>query len=667
MANQVKFKVLADVKDFEEKFGRLNKTITRTGKTLTTFVTLPLLALSAGLIKVASDAEETRNKFEVVFRDVKEEATEWAKSFGESIGRATDEIQEFSAGLGDILKPLGFTTQEAFKLSKSMTALAIDVASFQNRQDKDVIKAFASALTGERESLKTLGIAINEADVKNEAFRLGLARVGEELSKTAKAQATVSLLYKNTEDSQGDAIRTAKSFANQMKQLNASTRNLAVSLGEILLPAVTSLVSNLNDLVKRFSNLDVETKKTILTVLGILAVLPPLLILIGSLGSGISLLTKAVIFSNAKILILGNSIFTLSTALLSIAGIGASAFIGWKIGERIEEITGLGDAITELALKLNIFGNQEAQKALEVETQLNKIAVEKNARFREEQEAKTAFREQELIDEKLHNEKLLELEVALAEQKAVLKNQQKDEEKEQKTQSIAEALTDQNLELEKFITDLEMKRNAILESGNLTVAIEKKIADQITDIKNKQAGNEIAIIRDQLGLEKLFRARKVEDVGKTLNDLASINKDFAKVSQRINLGLAIINTATGVTEALKLPFPLNLAIASIVGAQGAIEIATIASQSFAVGTGNVPSDTVANVHRGEIIVPSTFSEAIRSGQLSLSGGEGGAGGGMTVDLRGSEFNAITQELVEQIFTKASENISNRTLTPLPTG
>lgn len=48
---------------------------------------------------------------------------------------------------------------------------------------------------------------------------------------------------------------------------------------------------------------------------------------------------------------------------------------------------------------------------------------------------------------------------------------------------------------------------------------------------------------------------------------------------------------------------------------------------FAVGTPSVPADMMTTVHKGEIIVPATMSDAIRSGQLSLGGPGGGGGGG----------------------------------------
>ena len=44
---------------------------------------------------------------------------------------------------------------------------------------------------------------------------------------------------------------------------------------------------------------------------------------------------------------------------------------------------------------------------------------------------------------------------------------------------------------------------------------------------------------------------------------------------------------------------------------------SIALPSFAVGTSNVTSDMIANIHKGEMIVPATFSEGIRSGDVSI--------------------------------------------------
>lgn len=201
---------------------------------------------------IARDAEEIQSKFDAVFRGLNKESNKWAQEFGKTVGRANQDIKSHASSLGDILKPLGFTTQEALKLSQGMTQLALDVASFNNRQDADVVHSFASAITGERESLKSLGIVISEADVKQEAYQSGLAEVGGELSKTAKAQATINLLYKNSSDAQGDLIRTGDSLANQEKRQQAQTKDLMELFGKEVVPVYKSVISYLSKFYDKF-------------------------------------------------------------------------------------------------------------------------------------------------------------------------------------------------------------------------------------------------------------------------------------------------------------------------------------------------------------------------------------------------------------------------------
>ena len=49
--------------------------------------------------------------------------------------------------------------------------------------------------------------------------------------------------------------------------------------------------------------------------------------------------------------------------------------------------------------------------------------------------------------------------------------------------------------------------------------------------------------------------------------------------------------------------------------------------TYAVGTPNIPFDQLAMVHKGESIIPKTFAEGIRSGDLTLSGPGAGQSSG----------------------------------------
>lgn len=312
MANEAGINILVALKDqFTKGFSSLSKSVTanaqqikNAGNAMTLKLTTPIVAAGGLMIKLASDAQETQSKFNTVFKGMEDQANSWAESFANDAGRAVTEIKKFQGGLGDILKPLGFATDEAQALSGEMVELALDVASFNNRSDADVINAFTSALTGERDALKSLGIVISEADVKAEAYRAGLAKEGEELSKTAKAQATYNLLLANTSDAQGDLARTQDSAANQMKRFSANMQNLAESFGQILLPTFTQIVVKLNDLVLWFGTLGTGTQQTILVVAGLIAVAGPLVSLFGTMITVIQGVGAALIFLSANPIIL---------------------------------------------------------------------------------------------------------------------------------------------------------------------------------------------------------------------------------------------------------------------------------------------------------------------------------------------------------------------------
>ena len=64
----------------EKKFTAFADKAGRIGTQLTKFVTLPLLAMAAAMVKFASDAEETRAKFNTAFRGIEARANATAEN-----------------------------------------------------------------------------------------------------------------------------------------------------------------------------------------------------------------------------------------------------------------------------------------------------------------------------------------------------------------------------------------------------------------------------------------------------------------------------------------------------------------------------------------------------------------------------------------------------------
>lgn len=75
-----------------------------------------------------------------------------------------------------------------------------------------------------------------------------------------------------------------------MEQLKGSIETALITIGTQLAPVVTDIVNGSTDLVNKFSELDEETQKTIITFAGIAAAAGPVLSVLGKLTSALSLL-----------------------------------------------------------------------------------------------------------------------------------------------------------------------------------------------------------------------------------------------------------------------------------------------------------------------------------------------------------------------------------------
>ena len=209
------------------------------------------VAMGAKALTVASDAEEAGAAFETTFGKAAQDTGKFVEEFANKAGLASFELKQLLATSGAVLQGIDFTASASAELSTKMATLAGDVASFSNVQGgaKPVMEAFSKALLGERESLKTYGIAILEADVKTKAFAMTGKTSAAELTKQEKALATYELLLEKTTVQQGDLNRTQDGFANASRRVQAELKELQVQMGNELLPIATELMPVFSELI----------------------------------------------------------------------------------------------------------------------------------------------------------------------------------------------------------------------------------------------------------------------------------------------------------------------------------------------------------------------------------------------------------------------------------
>jgi len=196
----------------------------------------------AGLLKAASDYEETISKFKAVFKDQSDAAQKWSVDTARVLNRSRTNLLAYMATLQDTFVPFGFARDRAFELSKQITQLGIDLASFNNMADSEAIQLLTSALVGNHEAVRRFGVLITQATLNQKLFQMGIAGGTKAATEQEKVLARIALLLEMTSDAQGDAARTAESFANQLKGLTADVTDLAVALGQIFIPRIGRLL-----------------------------------------------------------------------------------------------------------------------------------------------------------------------------------------------------------------------------------------------------------------------------------------------------------------------------------------------------------------------------------------------------------------------------------------
>ena len=208
-----------------------------------------LVDFGAEAIQMGVDASESASAFGTVFGESAGDLQAFVDEFANAAGLTEAELQGLLATTGNVIKGIGGTTDEAADLGETLARTAADVASFTNAEGgaEAVLSAFQSALTGERDALKTYGIVISEAEVQQRALNDTGKKTVDQLTRIETAAATTALIIERAGDAIGDLDRTSDGAANTQRRLQARFKELQTSIGQQLLPVWSDVLEAVED------------------------------------------------------------------------------------------------------------------------------------------------------------------------------------------------------------------------------------------------------------------------------------------------------------------------------------------------------------------------------------------------------------------------------------
>lgn len=210
--------------------------------------------------KMAMEAEEVSSKFNAVFGESAGRMAEQAEILRKHIHATTTEMKNSLSTYGAIAQGMGMSTDASALFSVEMAKIQGDLASFHNLNSEEAFTKISSAISGEYEPMKRLGIVLNVAKVEQEAFNMGITDGTQKLTQSQKALATQSLIIKMMGQATGDAEATTDSSMNAYKRLNSELKDFAEQLGENIIPMINSLVSLLGGMTDRIEATNTKAK-----------------------------------------------------------------------------------------------------------------------------------------------------------------------------------------------------------------------------------------------------------------------------------------------------------------------------------------------------------------------------------------------------------------------
>ena len=200
-------------------------------------------------IGLAMDAIESESLFANSMGKMTNQALKWSKDLSKSLGLNEYELRKNVGTFNVMFTAMGIGAEKAFELSRGLTQLAYDMASFYNLRPEEAFDKLRAGITGETEPLKRLGILVDEATTKTYAYKTGIAETGAQLTQQEKILARYAAITAQTSVAQGDLARTMESPANQLRVLKSTTEEAKTTFGMAFLPTLSLVMEELTGFV----------------------------------------------------------------------------------------------------------------------------------------------------------------------------------------------------------------------------------------------------------------------------------------------------------------------------------------------------------------------------------------------------------------------------------
>ena len=193
-------------------------------------------------VNVSSNYIESLNLFKVSLGDAADEADKFVTKFSETLSIDPTNVYTYLGTFNSLIEGFGIASDEAYIMSKNLTQLSYDMASFYNLPIDQAMQKLKSGISGEIEPMRAIGVALDQATLQETAYTLGIKQRVSEMTRAQKTQLLYYQIMTKTANAQTDMGRTLISPANALRTVKEQFTILARAIGNIFIPILVAAI-----------------------------------------------------------------------------------------------------------------------------------------------------------------------------------------------------------------------------------------------------------------------------------------------------------------------------------------------------------------------------------------------------------------------------------------
>lgn len=168
-------------------------------------------------VDLSASYVESLNLFFTEMGSKAEEAYEWVQMFSNALYLDPADVMQYMGAFNSLVSGLGVGADRSYLMSKNLTQLTYDLASYKNLDFSTAYEKLMSGISGEIEPLRNTGVALSQATLQELANELGIKKRINAMNEAEKAELRYIQIIRSSTNWQADLGKTLTSTENIMK------------------------------------------------------------------------------------------------------------------------------------------------------------------------------------------------------------------------------------------------------------------------------------------------------------------------------------------------------------------------------------------------------------------------------------------------------------------